>query len=179
MQIGLVILFWLSILSVVVIVYFISNYLFKGSFIADLFQSASLVIVCFFVVGISVTIITTLVDRFCSSCVFYSSFGFYPTSEIKNLEGQRFSLGDSGYSDLEFYADKKTIQKIVNTCDFDEQYKPSFPKTDIKDINELVEKQETKIYFSRHFNSGFSFSKATLIYDEESEKVYFHWNGVD
>ncbi len=179
MQIGLIVLFWLGISGAVIGIYFILNNLLKGTIIADYFRAISTVIVFFLLVGIITTTVTTLVDRFCPSCVFYSSFGFYPTPEIKNLEGQRFSFGDSGHSDLEFYTDKKTIEKIVTVCDLKEQNKPSFPRTDIEKINQLTEKQETKVYFSEHFRSSFSFSRATLIYDESSGKVYFHWNGVD
>jgi hypothetical protein len=179
MGIGFVIFIWFVFFLTFAGIHIVLKHFAKGTFLEDIVKAVMMVFVTFAIFMGCFTVGTILLDRFCSSCVFYSSFGFFPTNDIQNLSGQKFAFGDAGQANLRFKADKKTVEKIISENLFLDRFKESFVKSEDVNLKEFAVKPKTKFYQSPKLKMGFGNGQATLVYDEESGEVYFYNYGVD
>jgi hypothetical protein len=118
------------------------------------------------------------------SHVFKSSFGFDVPSDVTELKGGKSVFGDSGSIELEFRADKETIQKIVGSrfLETNEQRFKSQCHCILKPNptqQNSAEDEQITYYEASHFDDSFAASRALLSYNETTKETRFFWTGVD
>lgn len=179
MGIGFVAIIWMIFVLTLVGIYLILSHFARGTFLEDFAKAGMMVFVVLVIFVAGFIIITTLLDRFSPTYVFYSSSGSFPSSSIKDLKGQKSSFGDAGQASLRFKADKDTVDKIIKENSFLDRFKEAFSKSEDENLREFSTKTKAKFYQSPTMKMGFGQGGAILAYDEESENVYFYSYGID
>ena len=135
-------------------------------------------------VPVAIIMIVSFAQNQFPSYVFESSFGFNVPSDVTELKGGKVVFGDSGSIELEFRANKETIQKIVASR-FLETSEQSF-KSQCNCVlkpkpaqQSSVEDKQNTYYEASHFDNSFAVSRALLSYNETTKETRFYWTGVD
>ena len=146
----------------------------------------SIFVACVIAVAVPVALMTfiSFAQNQFPSYVFRSSFGFDAPSDVTELKGGKSIFGDSGSIELEFRANKETIQRIVASR-FLETNEQSFKsqcncqlKPKSAQQNSVEDKQNT-YYEAAHFDNSFGISRALLSYNEATKETHFYWTGID
>ncbi|MGH9754710.1 MAG: hypothetical protein ACREA2_18180 [Blastocatellia bacterium] len=184
MGIGFALMFWVVIGSVVLASYLLLSRLERRYPFATELKQVLVVIVA--VVGIAAALsVTVNIVRGCfPGLVFESSFGFPPTSDVKELKGRRFIFGDSGDAFLRFHASKQTIERIVTGARLYQINENMFRRQAPSDLASPsywrpFEGKPALFYESQWFDDSFGVSNAILCYDESIGVAHFYWIGVD
>ena len=184
MGIGFVIIIWAILGSLLLACYFLlSHFETKFAFASRL---KSIFVPCVIAIAIPVAIMTIIsfAQNQFPSYVFKSSFGFDAPSDVTELKGGKFVFGDSGSIELEFRANKETIQRIVTSrfLESNEQIFKSQCNCTLKPDStqrSLVEGEQSTYYEAPHFDDSFAASRALLSYNEATRETRFFWTGVD
>lgn len=114
--------------------------------------------------------------------LFHSYFGFEPTADVSDLEGDTSGIADYRTTIIRFKASQTTIQRIISQG-FEEEEKrkldtandpvgPAF-------LGERLNRSTAHYYVANHFGDTYGSTSAYLLYDTETRDAYFHWVGVD
>ena len=95
--------------------------------------------------------------------VFKTSFGFAPTSDVRDLESKYEYYGDYGTTDLKFKSNPQTIKRIVALGLVET---PDSTKT-------------SRVYESNNRIRDFASGEETLRYDEATQQAYYSFQGID
>ncbi|MBO0861113.1 MAG: hypothetical protein J2P21_22040 [Chloracidobacterium sp.] len=184
MGIGFVLMFWALIGGVVMALYLPLSRLGRRYPFADDTKRALVFFSAVADIAGAILFIVNIVRNSSPSLVFESSFGFSPTSDVKELEGGRSIFGDSGETFLRFRASRQTIQSIVagrRLYEIDENMFMSQAPHDSASQSywKPFDGKPTLFYESQRFDDSFGSSSAILCYDESAGVAHFYWIGVD
>lgn len=95
------------------------------------------------------------------AAVFERQFGFAPPADIRELKSSVWILGDAGHIRLSFYGNRETVQRIL---------KHGFQRREDMGFLERYDRE-----FSRYFGH----EREELIYNNDTGRVDFTWQGID
>ncbi|HEX8632935.1 MAG TPA: hypothetical protein VF703_02145 [Pyrinomonadaceae bacterium] len=178
MGIGITILFWAAVGSLLLAAYLGLAWASSRRPRARSLKKVFVALVAAVVVPVVLLAALDFAGNFFPGRVFESSFGFSPPPGVAELEGRKVVFGDAGESYLRFKADKPTVERLIDRRFRVHAGTPSFPPS-TPDYWKPVPTPSTRYYRADHFDDSFAFSQAFLIYDEATGVVHFHWSGVD
>ena len=100
------------------------------------------------------------------AAVYEMAFGFPPTSDVSIISSSHSGIGDFGEHRLTFTASKQTINRIL-LRQFETRLEDSDPEND------------GFYHFEREYSETFASETSKLIYNPESRRAQYHWQGID
>jgi len=95
------------------------------------------------------------------AAVFERQFNFPPSSKVSDLDSSQFIIGDQGRIRISFYADQKTVDRIV--------------KRGMIRQSDIGRSQHFHRKFSKYFAAEFE----DLYFNASTGRVSYSWSGID
>lgn len=95
------------------------------------------------------------------AAVFERQFGFAPTADVRELQSNVWILGDGGHIRLSFKGNRETVQRIL---------KRGLQRREDMEFLERYDREFSQ-YFGREWEE--------LIYNQDTGRVDFTWQGID
>jgi hypothetical protein len=95
------------------------------------------------------------------AAVFERQFGFAPTDDVRELQSNVWILGDGGHIRLSFKGNRETVQRIL---------KRGLQRREDMGFLERYDREFSQ-YFGREWEE--------LIYNQDTGRVDFTWQGID